>query len=373
MPSESIYNPERIKELELLLDNSKHCLFSEKYSKHNKTINPNLRHNKKLVDYINNVVNYTENFVTFQEKIRYFLLDKKEQHRCIICNNPTNIHKKTCSNKCKVEWYKINPQVKDSLCNAMFIQKNTFINGVSLKTISANKGRQTVIKNGGYKVTEESKQKSKETKSKINPATGLTSAQQGGKKLSENMSSDEREARSKRMKLLSFEIVACDIVTREEWTRSKLRSVLLAEKLKNTIDPITKKSLMTLKNEKSGKTKRKGTTLSDMREYRRLVKIYTDRSLKSFGYMLENIELRASHNNDDFAYHVDHKFSVSEGFYNSIPPFIIGSIHNLQLIPWRDNVSKSNKCSIDKEELIDIFYKEMTKSPTESPLKIDFS
>ena len=372
MTSTTIYNQTRIAELENILDGSNHTLFSSKHSKNNPSINGNLYHNKKLVEFINNSVNFTDDFVFFQEKIRYYLLDKKEQNCCIICNTPTTIHKITCCKTCEIKWHQINPKVKESIKLSIIKRRNTIIDGVSLLQITALKGKETRIKNG-YIVSDETKQKIKTSRSTINPLTGLTPAKQGGKKLSENMSDTEKTSRSTRMEILRNEIVYCLIASKEEWSRGKLESTLLAERLKREVDPNTGKSLMVIKNEKSGNTKRKGKPVSDLKEYRRLVGIHTAKSLKSQGFMLENLELRSNHSRKNNAYHVDHKFSVSEGFHNSIPPFIIGSIHNLQVIPWRANISKSNKCSIDKNILIDMFYKEITKSPTNKPSIIDFS
>ena len=53
----------------------------------------------------------------------------------------------------------------------------------------------------------------------------------------------------------------------------------------------------------------------------------------------------------DGAYHVDHKVSIKYGFENSIPPYIIGHICNLEMLPWRDNIYKSASCSINPEDL----------------------
>ena len=50
-------------------------------------------------------------------------------------------------------------------------------------------------------------------------------------------------------------------------------------------------------------------------------------------------------------YHLDHKFSISEGFKQNIPPYIIGNINNLIMLPWKDNLSKNYTCSLTKEEL----------------------
>jgi hypothetical protein len=56
-------------------------------------------------------------------------------------------------------------------------------------------------------------------------------------------------------------------------------------------------------------------------------------------------------------YHLDHKFSIVEGFKENIPPYIIGSSCNLEIIPGRLNEQKGINCSITKEEL---FYRWLT-------------
>ena len=52
-------------------------------------------------------------------------------------------------------------------------------------------------------------------------------------------------------------------------------------------------------------------------------------------------------------YHLDHKFSIVEGFKQNIPPYIIGHINNLEMLIGRNNLVKNRKCSIDKDVLID--------------------
>jgi transposase len=52
------------------------------------------------------------------------------------------------------------------------------------------------------------------------------------------------------------------------------------------------------------------------------------------------------------AYHLDHKFSIIEGFKQGIEPKIIGGINNLEFIPWEENLKKRTKCSITINELI---------------------
>lgn len=50
-------------------------------------------------------------------------------------------------------------------------------------------------------------------------------------------------------------------------------------------------------------------------------------------------------------YHLDHKYSMYEGFNEGILPSIIGSYKNLEVIPSGENLSKNKKCSITKKQL----------------------
>lgn len=51
-------------------------------------------------------------------------------------------------------------------------------------------------------------------------------------------------------------------------------------------------------------------------------------------------------------YHIDHIYSISQGYQDSIPPEIIGSSVNLRILPAADNIRKRRGCDISKEELI---------------------
>ncbi len=56
------------------------------------------------------------------------------------------------------------------------------------------------------------------------------------------------------------------------------------------------------------------------------------------------------------AHHVDHKVSIKYGFENNIPPYIIGNINNLEMLPWRDNLYKSSNCSITIDALLKLIF-----------------
>lgn len=82
-------------------------------------------------------------------------------------------------------------------------------------------------------------------------------------------------------------------------------------------------------------------------KYRKLVWYYTKQEVHN----IADIDLRGKD------YHLDHKFSVIEGFKENISPEIIGNNCNLEIIRATDNCSKQGKCSITKEELMSSFEK----------------
>lgn len=54
--------------------------------------------------------------------------------------------------------------------------------------------------------------------------------------------------------------------------------------------------------------------------------------------------------------HLDHIYSISEGFKNNIPPEIIGHWSNLRLIPKIENSSKGAKCHKTREQLYEDYH-----------------
>jgi len=70
---------------------------------------------------------------------------------------------------------------------------------------------------------------------------------------------------------------------------------------------------------------------------------------------LENFDKRGHVILED-SYHLDHMISKKAGFVNNIPPYIIGSIHNLQMIRSRENLSKQEKCSQSLDDLFKRFF-----------------
>lgn len=56
----------------------------------------------------------------------------------------------------------------------------------------------------------------------------------------------------------------------------------------------------------------------------------------------------------DGAYHIDHMFSILNGYKNQVSPLLIGRKFNLKMIPWQDNLSKNSSNSITLDELLTI-------------------
>jgi predicted nucleic acid-binding Zn ribbon protein len=87
--------------------------------------------------------------------------------------------------------------------------------------------------------------------------------------------------------------------------------------------------------------------------YRYHVKYFTNYNLKYFGNFKfekgwkKTIGVQKNH--------IDHSYSVMKGFIDKIPAYIIGSIVNLELMYFRDNCSKNNKCYIEKEDLYKLY------------------
>lgn len=88
---------------------------------------------------------------------------------------------------------------------------------------------------------------------------------------------------------------------------------------------------------------------TNMELYREQVKYHTNMQKL---HLLENYNKRGNHAFDDNAWHLDHIYSIAEGFKNNIPPYIIGSIYNLRMMPWRDNIVKRDTCSMSIDDLI---------------------
>jgi hypothetical protein len=84
----------------------------------------------------------------------------------------------------------------------------------------------------------------------------------------------------------------------------------------------------------------------EFKKYRRKVYYWTSKNDLT---VLENHDKRGL-----LDYHLDHMYSITEGFRNNVPPKIIGSIYNLKFIHYKENTSKNIKCSITLEKLYEL-------------------
>ncbi len=60
-------------------------------------------------------------------------------------------------------------------------------------------------------------------------------------------------------------------------------------------------------------------------------------------------------------YHLDHKYSICQGFLEGLLPEVISSVHNLQMLTGTENMSKSDTCSVTKEELLSLYESNLLK------------
>jgi hypothetical protein len=85
------------------------------------------------------------------------------------------------------------------------------------------------------------------------------------------------------------------------------------------------------------------------KEYYREVHKLTNRTIKKYNdFLFNNVYLL-----DNIDYHIDHIYSISQGFKNNIQPEIISSIINLQILPKSVNMKKQDECWITKEQLLE--------------------
>lgn len=98
------------------------------------------------------------------------------------------------------------------------------------------------------------------------------------------------------------------------------------------------------------------TEKSEFAKYRQDVDHYTEKSWRTHRDII-NIEQL----NRGKEYHLDHIFSVYEGFVYDIDPEVIGHWTNLRIIPAKDNISKGANSHKTKEQLFEDFSNSFAK------------
>jgi hypothetical protein len=86
--------------------------------------------------------------------------------------------------------------------------------------------------------------------------------------------------------------------------------------------------------------------IEDFERYRNKVRLLTKESYRKYFYEIPNANKRG------YDWHLDHKYSILNGFKNNIPKEVIAHYSNLEVIPYNENISKHSKNSINLNELI---------------------
>lgn len=87
--------------------------------------------------------------------------------------------------------------------------------------------------------------------------------------------------------------------------------------------------------------------LSEREKYRRRVLMETNRSIRLYGHKIKDLNLRS------IDYHLDHKYSIFEGYKNNVDVRVIGHWLNLEIIPKNKNLIKSSRCSVEIQHLLE--------------------
>lgn len=178
-------------------------------------------------------------------------------------------------------------------------------------------------------------------KNTIDPSTGLTLAQLYSKRAT--LKNHQTWYQSNKFKEL--------LKTNRKTARSNPRTL---DKIKSALSKRAEKDIngispAQLSTQKALETKRKNgkvialERMNDWQLYHYLVKRYTSRQDIS---TLPNYEKRGRAGKNSNSFHLDHRYSIFDGFNNKVPPEIIGNIKNLEFIPWHTNVKKNHKSSI---------------------------
>jgi len=94
--------------------------------------------------------------------------------------------------------------------------------------------------------------------------------------------------------------------------------------------------------------------ITEKEAYYRIVRLLTAETYRKYKEKINPNNL--PHGRGNSGYQLDHKFSISQGFKHDIPPKIMASLVNLEMLPSHINNSKNYKCSITKEKLLEDYY-----------------
>lgn len=89
-------------------------------------------------------------------------------------------------------------------------------------------------------------------------------------------------------------------------------------------------------------------TLPDFKKYKGRVKYYTNKTIKTWGVLIGDLNKVGT---GDDAHHVDHIVSIKDCFLSSIEPDIVADLINLRVIPKKENLSKGSNSLFSPEML----------------------
>jgi len=100
----------------------------------------------------------------------------------------------------------------------------------------------------------------------------------------------------------------------------------------------------------------KNYTIADLENYKNYklcVSHLSNQNFSKFYYEINYKKLKRG----KYKYHLDHIYSILDGFKNNIPPNVISNPNNLQMLWWSNNISKLDKSWVTKQELFLGYYK----------------
>lgn len=140
----------------------------------------------------------------------------------------------------------------------------------------------------------------------------------------------------------------------EDRNRDYVSSLEAARKTwmeKYGVDNPSKCPAIRQKLSKSALDRYSGTDRTLAEEYYNAVKLITNKNWYEHFHDINPDKLQRSRD-----LHLDHIYSISEGFKNNIPPKIIGHWTNLRLLPKIENSSKGSICHKTKEQLYEDYH-----------------
>jgi len=90
----------------------------------------------------------------------------------------------------------------------------------------------------------------------------------------------------------------------------------------------------------------------DLKEYRLYISQLTKYNFKKYNYLINPNKLK---NKNLDGYHIDHIYSVMDGFRNNVNAKIISSPINLRMLWWSDNISKYDKSEFTLNQLNNLY------------------